>query len=154
MLSQLKLFGGLMLLLAILVVVYLLMTGFLKFGIREESVLRINGKEIEVEIVNTPLAQARGLSGRDAIGENKGMLFVFNEPAVQKFWMKGMKFPIDIIWIKDNMIVGFEENVQPEPGISDGDLKIYSSAEPVEKVLELQAGGVRRLGIEVGTLVE
>lgn len=125
--------------------------------------LLLGGEVFEVELARTILEKARGLSGREGLGENEGMLFVFGAPAAQSFWMKGMKFPIDIIWIQGDRIVGFAENVQPEPGLrldgvatatqagkSDFALKIYSSPEPVDRVLEVRAGTVARLDVKIG----
>lgn len=154
MAAQFKLFGGLLLLLVILAAVYFLVFSFFNFGSRGESALKINGREIKIEIADNPLARARGLAGRDGIGDDEGMLFVFNEPAIQRFWMKGMRFSIDIIWIRENTVVGFEENVPAEPGVSDENLKIYSSPEVVEKVLEMKAGSVRAFDIKIGDRVE
>jgi uncharacterized membrane protein (UPF0127 family) len=68
--------------------------------------------------------------------------------------MKDMKFPIDIVWINGDKIVGFEENVQPMPGARDSDLKIYYPPAPVNKVLELKAGRVELLRAGVGDTVK
>lgn len=154
MASKLKTFGLLILLLLALAVVYVVAVSFADIGNKETNTIVISGQEIRIEIADKPIVQAKGLSGRDAIGDNEGMLFVFNQAAIQNFWMKGMKFSIDIIWIKDNEIVGFEENVQPEPGVSDKDLKIYSSPEPVDKVLEVKAGSIQRFNIGIGNKVK
>jgi uncharacterized membrane protein (UPF0127 family) len=154
MLPRLKLFGGLILLLLILAAAYVVAVSLVNFGGKEESILKINGREIKIEIVDNPLAQVRGLGDRDSIDDDEGMLFVFPRPAIQRFWMKGMKFPIDIIWIRDSEIIGFEENVQPQPGARDENLKIYSSPERIDKVLEMKAGSIQRFGISLGNKVE
>jgi len=120
----------------------------------------INGHEIKIEIMDTPAKQAQGLSGHESLAENSGMLFVFSKPARQNFWMKDMKFPIDIIWIRQtadgDRIVGFVENA-PVPPSTDGletSLEIFSSPDNVYKVLEINAGLVKRWGIKVGDLVD
>jgi len=154
MVEKLKLFSILAAIFLIVGLTYVLVYSIFDLGNREKSVIKINNYKIKVEIVDSPLAQAKGLAGRNSIAEDEGMLFIFPRPAIQRFWMKGMKFPIDIIWIKGNQIVGFEENVLPEEGVSDVNLTIYSSPEPVDRVLEMKAGSAKRLQINIGDLVE
>jgi len=81
------------------------------------------------------------------------MLFLFEDAGYWSFWMKDMRFPIDIVWIAGDRIVGFEERVAPEPGAAERDLRRYAPPEPVDKVLELAAGRVRLLRAEVGDTV-
>ncbi len=110
----------------------------------------IGEQEFNVEIADNPMKRSQGLSGRVSLGVNEGMLFLFSGAGYQGFWMKGMIIPIDIIWIKDSKVVGFEVNAQPEPGIKQGQLNVYSPPEAVDKVLEVPAGTVERLDIQVG----
>ncbi len=140
--------------LLILAVIYVFAFTIFKFNKQEYKSVKINDYEFKLEIADTPLKRARGLAYRPALMEDEGMLFIFETPMIQRFWMKGMNFPIDILWLKDEIVIGFEENVQPEPGVKDEFLKIYSSPEPVDKVLELKAGSVEKLKIKVGTKVE
>lgn len=68
-----------------------------------------------VEVANTSALRTRGLSYRESLAENSGMLFVFDKPDFYGFWMLGMKFPIDIIFIDENMkIVDIFRDVKPE----------------------------------------
>jgi len=60
-----------------------------------------NGRVVTAEIAKTEEERARGLMFRDRLGENEGMLFIFEEPDFYSFWMKNMKFPIDIIWLSE-----------------------------------------------------
>ncbi|MFA6354400.1 MAG: DUF192 domain-containing protein [Candidatus Paceibacterota bacterium] len=140
-----------------IVILAFIVFGYLFFGYRggklETKFLKVNGVEFSVEMADTTLSRMKGLSGRDGLVENEGMFFVFDSPANQGFWMKDMKFPIDIIWIKDGKIVGFVENAQPEPGKTVFGLKIYNSSEPVDRVLEVNAGTVAKYGFEVGQSV-
>ncbi len=129
--------------------------GFLVFGSglvskEKRGKVIIHDREFNVEIADNPMKRSKGLSGRESLGENEGMLFLFSGAGYQTFWMKGMVISIDIIWIKDDKVVGFERNVQPEPGVRQGQLKRYPSSEAVEKVLEVPAGTVERLDIQVG----
>lgn len=79
------------------------------------------------------------------------MLFVFPEARVQHFWMKGMKFPLDIIWIKGGKIVGVEEGAQPTAGLAAP--AIFQSPLPVDMVLEVLAGEFNRLRLKPGDSV-
>lgn len=113
--------------------------------------LEINGQKIQTEIVKSSLAQARGLSVKDEISSDYGMLFVFSTSTMRNFWMKDMKFPIDIIWINGREVIGLAENALPQPGAKNWELKLYSSPARADKVLEMKAGSVQRLGIIPGT---
>lgn len=110
------------------------------------AILKIGNNHLEVEIADTVFLQARGLSGRPSLLEKQGMLFIFNGLAIRNFWMAGMKFPLDIIWISGDKVVGFAENIPPAAGIPE----LYPSSEPVDKVLEINAGLVEKLKIKVG----
>ena len=110
----------------------------------------INGHSIFVEVVDRPDLRAKGLSGRERLNENEGMLFVFEALGDYGFWMKEMKFPIDIIWIREDKIVGFEENINPQIGAEEKDLKIYYPPEPINRVLEVSAGTVDKFGFKIG----
>lgn len=117
----------------------------------KSGTVKIDNTVIEVEIAETPLARERGLSGRKTLGENKGMLFVFGEKNYHSFWMKEMKFPIDIIWISDDKVVDIAHNV---PIVASEFLKIYQPKEPVNFVLEVNAGFSEKHDVKVGDRVE
>jgi uncharacterized membrane protein (UPF0127 family) len=121
----------------------------------QKSVI-ISGKKLLVDIADTPALQTKGLSGRQSLDENQGMLFVFPSEAKQFFWMKDMLFPIDIIWInKDEEIVYIDENAPiPEPNTADYKLPLYSSPKAVKYVLEVNAGYSEKYSIKVGDRVE
>jgi len=146
---QFKLFIFFLLILAALAAVYILVNSIINLDVKKQVVI-VNNQEIRVEIAQTIFEKSRGLSGRDGIGDDEGMLFIFDKPDIHSFWMKGMKFSIDILWIKDNKVIGFEENVDPQIDVPPRDLKIYSPPEPIDKVLELKAGSVKRLRITSG----
>ena len=136
----------------IFIVTYIYFNGLVVRDINVGKV-SINGHEFDVEVANTILSRQKGLSGKEELKENEGMLFVFGSSQPRRFWMKDMLIPIDIIWINEGEVVGFEKNVQPEPEVSVGNLKTYSSPIPLGIVLEVRAGVVDELGIEVGDSV-
>ncbi len=106
----------------------------------------INDKQFLVEVAQSDAQKSLGLSGREGLNQNAGMLFVFNKPSKQFFWMKGMKFTIDIVWIDENKkIVGFVENAKPEDYP-----ETYPSPQNVAYVLEIGSGEVKKQGIKIG----
>jgi uncharacterized membrane protein (UPF0127 family) len=112
--------------------------------------MTIGSTVFSVEVASTTIEQTRGLSGRAQLGQNEGMLFLFNSPSVQNFWMKDMNFAIDMIWIGGGKVLGFAENAVPQPGVPLWGLKIYSSPTGVDTVLEVNAGTVAKDGIRIG----
>lgn len=131
-----------------LFVLLLVAGGFYEFYKPDSKIdfvtLRVGDAIFEVEIADTFFKRSRGLADRTGLQDNQGMLFVFDKLEKHGFWMKGMEFPIDIVWIKDNQVIGIEKNVLPTS--SD----IYYPPEPVDRVLEINAGLADKLGIKVG----
>lgn len=114
--------------------------------------VRIGGYEYAVDVADTIPAKAQGLSGRAGLASGEGMLFVFDSPQMQTFWMHGMLFPIDIVWILDDTVVGVTENA-PIP-TSQFETPTFSSPSPINRVLEVAAGTALKNGIVVGSKVE
>lgn len=115
----------------------------------ERAQVNIGDAAFDVEIVDTFLSRAKGLSGRLALPRGKGMLFVFPDTQVQNFWMKDMHFPIDIVWIYGNHVVGITENIPPSDA-TGLPLPLYVSPVAVDKVLEIGAGESARNEIMIG----
>ncbi len=115
--------------------------------------ITIKNLVFSAEVASSTVARARGLSGRDGLRENEGMLFLFNYSSIQNFWMKDMKFPIDIIWIGGGKVLGFIENAStPGADMPFWKLKIYSSPKNVDTVFEVNAGTVAKGNIKIGDL--
>jgi len=113
--------------------------------------LKVGGASFNIEVASTPSAKIKGLSNRDSLSEGvDGMLFIFPNPTSQFFWMKDMRFSLDMVWIRDNKVIGFEENVSPDNG---PDYALYHSNGPADMVLELLAGEVKRNNIRAGDRV-
>ena len=110
---------------------------------------------LQVEIADTPDKQEQGLSGRPPLTDEQGMLFDFGPtPSLPTFWMKDMKFNLDLIWIYDNKIVGITPGVPaPLPGQALKDLPLYHSPAPVTEVLEVNAGWAQKYRVTVGDAV-
>jgi uncharacterized protein len=121
----------------------------------ETAEITVGGVPLTVELAYEPADRALGLSYREGLAPGTGMLFLFEEPAPRSFWMRGMQFCIDIIWIENGVIQGAAESVCPEPpGTADTDLRSYVSPVPVTYVLEVPAGWLDAYGLGVGTPVE
>lgn len=114
----------------------------------------IGDHQIQFELADNAAEQAVGLSTKTGLESNQGMLFAFTEPNIPSFWMKNMQFPIDIIWIHQDRVVGVVSNVQPQPGVPDSELTTYFPETPVNFVLEVQAGWAEQNGLQIGQNVE
>ncbi len=116
--------------------------------------LQINDTHIRVELSDTASKRSKGLSGRASLAENEGMLFIFDKADKYPFWMKGLSFPLDFVWIKGDKVVDILENVpSPVSGQKDADLPIYSSKVEVDKVLEINGGTIKKFNIKVGDTI-
>ncbi len=112
--------------------------------------VQINGTRINVEIAADRQEQKQGLSGKQELAWDSGMLFVYEEPQNPGFWMKDMNFPIDIIWIgPEKRVVDVTKNISP-----DTYPKTFHSSEPAQYVLEVNAGFAHQSGINIGDRVE
>lgn len=118
-----------------------------------KKTLTVGSQTFEVGVADTALSRAQGLSGRPPLGENEGLLFIFSSSGSYGFWMKDMNFPIDIIWINGGKVIGFSENLQPEPGKTIFSLPVYYPPGDVNEVLEINAGAVAKYGIKEGDIV-
>ena len=75
----------------------------------------IAGQKIKVDLALTPAEQSQGLSGRVGLGNDEGMLFIFDTPGRYPFWMKDMNFPIDMIWLSEDMkVIYIKKDARPE----------------------------------------
>jgi uncharacterized membrane protein (UPF0127 family) len=102
---------------------------------------------VQAEAVRTPARLYLGLSNRRSLPEGHGMLFLMPEKEEQTFCMRGMRFPLDFIWINQRRVAGITRNVPPTFA---GDLK---SPGPVDEVLEVPGGFAQKYGVRVGDRV-
>lgn len=110
-----------------------------------------NGKW-EVDLATSSWQKAKGLSGRESMAEDRGMLFVFNYLKQHSFWMKGMKFSLDFVWIRSSdgdrgVVVDVTENVPP---MTFSKIVYYYPSENVDLVLELNAGQIAKWRVNKG----
>jgi uncharacterized membrane protein (UPF0127 family) len=109
--------------------------------------------ELDVVVPITSELMSKGLAIKNQMKENEAMLFVFKEPSKHSFWMKDMKFPIDIMWLDNNgKIVHIEENLEPCPLVLV--CPSYTPNADSQYVLETVAGFTQKNNINVGTDVD
>ena len=114
--------------------------------------MEIGKAVVKVKVRDTMEGRNKGLSGVEKLEENEGMLFVFPVTVKYSFWMKEMKFDLDVLWIKDDKVVEITEGVKaPKNGESPVRFK---SEVMVNKVLEVNSGFVKKNGIKAGDGVE
>lgn len=117
----------------------------------KEPFVTINDTKIKVEIADTPEKKIKGLSNRESLATTSGMLFVFEDSNYRNFWMKEMKFPIDIIWINNSIVVGIDKNA-PTPTIDS--IPVFKSPRPIDAVLEVNANITDSYGIKEGDVIK
>lgn len=149
-----KLFLNLAMVIASVVVAGLLYAYFwesiMHFFVGEQpSRMYVESAPISVLIANEEAERIQGLSGREALGESEGMLFVFPKEDYYGMWMKDMEFAIDILWIDNaSTIVHIEENVSP-----DTYPKTFVSDTRARFVLEVPAFFADRVNVVEGDTV-
>jgi len=107
-----------------------------------------NGEFVIAELALSAEQRSRGLMFRDGIGVDKGMLFIFEEEATHSFWMKNVKFPIDILWLdREKRIVHMAKQVPP---CKKDPCPTYTPIRPAVYVLELSAGKSDQMSLKPG----
>ncbi|WP_313193018.1 DUF192 domain-containing protein [Shinella zoogloeoides] len=122
-----------------------------KFDTQRLTIVTKNGKNhaFTVELAVTPRQREQGLMNRREMAPDHGMLFAFGETRQVFMWMKNTYLPLDMLFIgKDGKIRSIKENARPL------DESIIDSKGPIDYVLELNGGTVKRLGIRTGNRVQ
>lgn len=115
-----------------------------------EGYVEIRGQQIAVEIAEGPSEQAKGLGERDALAWGTGMYFPYARPGFYSFWMKGMRFAIDIVFLREGRIVDLYPQVPFEVG---GNGPTIRPRELADAVLEVPAGYAAANGWQRGDRV-
>ncbi|MBI2482501.1 MAG: DUF192 domain-containing protein [Candidatus Vogelbacteria bacterium] len=113
----------------------------------DQNYLSFGETNIKIELADTPAKQELGLSGRESLAQDTGMLFIFDKPGRYGFWMKEMRFAIDIIWLDSEWrIVGIHYNINPSTYPT-----VFYPTEPAQYVLEVNARWTSQNNIATGT---
>jgi hypothetical protein len=94
----------------------------------------IGEKRYSLDVADSDAERKKGLGDRDSLCEECGMLFVFEQPGQYAFWMKDMRFPLDIIWLLGDEVVFVAHNVQLDF------LGILDPVVSADRVIEINAG--------------
>ena len=116
-------------------------------GFPVKSLITLGSHELVVELAQTPAHWEKGLSDRTSLQGIDGMLFLFPHYHVPLFWMKDTHIPLDMIWIKDNVVVEITKDVQPD---SSANPPTYSPSQVVDAVLEVPAGWSAANNLQIG----
>ncbi|MDD5154934.1 MAG: DUF192 domain-containing protein [Candidatus Omnitrophica bacterium] len=102
---------------------------------------------LQAEIADNDEARKNGLMFREKLAEGQAMLFVFDSEVLPSFWLKNVKFALDIIWINaDKTVVDIKTNCQP----CVEDCRSYVPAAPAKYAIEVPAGFVEKNQIKAG----
>ena len=124
------------LILALMVLVFAVSMFLNKKDSSSHREIIIGNVAVKIEVATSPTEKQKGLSGRNFMRKNSGMLFIFSQPDFYPFWMKDMEFPIDIIWLDENLqIINIEKNITP-----DTFPKKFIPRLPAKYALEINAG--------------
>lgn len=108
--------------------------------------LQLSSTCYRLEYARTPAELERGLGGRGSMPDNHGMLFIIPKASIACFWMKDMRYNLDIIWLDNSKRIA-----KIEPNLSvDSYPQSYCSANPTAYVLELNAGQTVAKHLQVG----
>ena len=137
-------------LILVLVVVGVMVFGsFILNKNKKTYTFKIGETIMRVGIANTDEERLKGLSGKESLKEGEGLLFIFETEGLYGFWMKDMKFAIDIAWIdKDNKIIYIENDVRPETYP-----KVFQPLLQSLYVLEAPSGFLSKNNIKIGDFV-
>lgn len=116
----------------------------------DTAALRVGDAVVRAEVADDDAERALGLGGRNSLARDAGMYFELTSDA-PRIWMKGMRFPLDLVWIRNGRVVDVTARVPDEPpGTPESELPIYSPARPANRLLEVNAGWAKRNGVRVG----
>ncbi len=111
--------------------------------------IHLGDQAIRVSVADTPESRQKGLSGRAGLAPDEGILFVFPQDGKHGFWMKDMRFSIDILWLNaDGRIVHIAKSVSPSTYPQS-----FVPTKPARYVLEVLAGYVTEHGVAIGDVV-
>ncbi len=115
----------------------------------ETPIMHIGDIPLRIEVADSLEERVKGLSGRKELEYINGVLFIFPEADYHGMWMKDMNFPIDIIWISEDLtVVSIDKNVLPETYP-----RVFRPAKPARYAVETNVYFSDSLGITTGKKV-
>jgi len=121
-----------------------------------EIVVSINDETVKLEVADDDSERTKGLSQRRKLKTGTGMIFIFDDEEIQRFWMKDTKVPLDMIFLdEDHVVVDFIRDAEPCLDYEkDADCVIYESLEVAKYVIEMNAGFVKENKVKIGDKIE
>ncbi len=114
-----------------------------------QASVSIGGKAFKALVSSTEALRDKGLGQRDSLPADEVMLFAFDAPDLLGFWMKDMRFSIDMMWLDLNgTVITIAKSVSP-----DTYPKVYFPSRPALYVVETNAGVLQSLGVKEGDKV-
>jgi uncharacterized protein len=135
-----------------LMAVFLMSASFFLIDRKEETIIIVtfpSGRELEMEVADTPEKLLVGLAFRETLPANGGMLYIFESTGQNHVWTKEYRFPVDVMWVDESHhIVGLKEHVAP---CREADCPRYSSSpEAVRYAIQTEAGFIKQEGVILG----
>ena len=124
-------------------------------GCRSFQVKQVLGEDIRIIQACSTHAKLKGLGGTSReVFESRAdaMIFHYKTKEVREFWMRGMQYSIDIVWVRDGQVVKIEKDVQP-PAKGEDPTRMSSTPFKIDTVVELPSGGIAKYGIAVGMYI-
>lgn len=113
---------------------------------RHDRTVTINNHQLSAQVAETPQERESGLSGKACIANNQAMLFIFDKPDNYPFWMRDMKFSLDIVWVSpDKKIIEIQKNIAPQTYPES-----FVNSNPAKYVMEVAAGEADVLNLQTG----
>lgn len=112
----------------------------------------INERVINLEVARTPQQQAMGLMFREALPDDRGMFFPFEEARIARFWMNNVPVALDMIFVKEGKVV--EVTTAPPCDSEPQDCPLYGPDTIVDGVIELRGGRANELELATGDAIE
>ena len=110
-----------------------------------------DGFAIDLELAVTAEEISSGLMFRPSLPDNRGMLFIFDQPRRPSFWMKNTLIPLDLVFLDATGAVA--DVIAEVPPCVAEPCPTYPSSSPVLAVLEVNAGSAAEHGVEIGTVL-
>lgn len=111
--------------------------------------IKIKNIDYKIELSKTTAQKSKGLSERETLCQNCGMLFIFGFETNLPFWMKNTLIPLDMIWLdKDGKIVDIQTANETNS------TKIYQNKTPAQYVLELNANDSQKINLKIGDIID
>ena len=111
--------------------------------------IKINNTNYKIELAKTISQKTKGLSQREKLCSNCGMLFIFGYETELPFWMKDTLIPLDMIWLDKNGKI-----VDIKTAIETNSTKIYRNQSPAQYVLELNVNDSQKLNLKIGDIID